>query len=62
MESERNPCHFWLGIESETDAAEWEALVRRRLENRQADPPLLIAEIIRPETSQPAQRIKVRAG
>ncbi|QJU58007.1 hypothetical protein HL653_09535 [Sphingomonas sp. AP4-R1] len=64
MESERNPCHFWLGIESEHDSAEWEALVLQRLRSRhiEPEPPFLLAEIVRPEMPQPVPRMTVRAG
>jgi hypothetical protein len=36
MEREPNPCHFWLGIESDYDEAEWHAHVRRGLEQSRA--------------------------
>lgn len=36
MEREPNPCHFWLGIESDYDEAEWHAHVRHGLETSRA--------------------------
>ena len=36
MEREPNPCHFWLGIESDYDDAEWQAHVRHGLEASRA--------------------------
>jgi hypothetical protein len=49
MESERESCLFWLGIESEGGEAEWQALVRQRLDDRRScDPRPIQIEAIAP--------------